>query len=183
MCPANGFQTLLPALHQPVGLGIVLPRTQCSGHWQSVRCKNQRPPQYMEDAHAPAHGVSRSHSRTHPCRRRPDRLGRFLLRLGQLHCRLPFQSRLQHRRQLFATHGSPPQNIQTRLRTQIILLVHSVLQNLRQGRCVFFVGERPTPAHQELDTRRSIRLPDSNQRRASLFDQAQAPRRTVPQRR
>ena len=47
----------------------------------------------------------------------------------------------QHLRQLLATHGSPPQNTQTRLRTQIISFRHSRLQNLRQGRCVFFVGD------------------------------------------
>ena len=39
--------------------------------------------------------------------------------------------------------------------------------------------ERPTIVHQKLDTRRSIRLPRSSQRRAILSSQAQAPRRTV----
>ena len=158
---------------RPGGWENVLPHIRCSSHWRSVRCKNLLIPK-RKAGDVPLPGEWRSPPRSHQSSPLPGRSGRFF------RSRLPFQCRLQHRRQFFATHGSPPQNTQTRLRTQIILLGHRGLQNLRQGRCVFSFGVRPTTARQKLDTRRSIRLPDSNQHRASLFCQAQAPRRTVP---
>ena len=159
---------------RPGGWENVLPHIRCSSHWRSVLCRNRPLQGRTADAHALAPGVFRSPPWSHPSSPRHDRSGRFF------RSSLPFQCRLQHRRQLFATHGSPPQNTQTRLRTQIVFLGHRGLQNLRQGRCVFSFGVRPTTARQKLDTRRSIRLPDSNLHRASLFCQAQAPRRTVP---
>ena len=164
------------AQHQPGGSVTALPRIRCFLHLQNARCRNQRLPEHTADAHAPLPGGFRSHLGKHPSACRPGRSDKSVL---LLRCCLPLQCRFQHRRQLFATHGSPPQNTETRLRTQIVPLGHSGLQNLRQGRYVFFFGERPTIVHQELDTRRSIRLPRSSQRRAILSSQAQAPRRSV----
>ena len=159
---------------RPGELATVPLRTRYFWRWRNVLCRNRPLQGRTADAHALAPGVFRSPPWSHPSSPRPDRSGRFF------RSSLPFQCRLQHRRQLFATHGSPPQNTQTRLRTQIVFWGHRGLQNLRQGRCVFSFGVRPTTARQKLDTRRSIRFPDNNLHRASLFCQAQAPRRTVP---
>ena len=146
--------------------------TRCFLRWQSVPCRNQLLPEHTEDGVLLLEALM-SLPLSHPFSPHPDHSGRFFL------CRLPFQCCFQHRWQLFATHGSSPQNTETRLRTQIILLGHSGLQNLRQGRFVFYAGARPTTVHQGLDTRHSIRLPNSSQHPAIPFSQAQAPGRTV----
>ena len=164
------------APHQPGGSVTVPLHIRCFWRSLNAQYRSRQLPEHTADAHAPLPGGFRSHPGKHPSAYRPGRSDRSVL---LLRCSLPFQRCFQHRRQLFATHGSPPQNTETRLRTQIVPLGHSGLQNLRQGRYVFVFGERPTIVHQELDTRRSIRLPRSSQRRAILSSQAQAPRRPV----
>ena len=77
-----------------------------------------------------------------------------------------------HFRQLFATSGSPPQNTQTGLLTQIVFFRHLCLQDLRQGRCGVCVGELPSIVRQEFGTQRSIRLPCKGRRRAIVLFQA-----------
>ena len=74
-------------------------------------------------------------------------------------CCLLLQCPLQNRWQFLATHGSPAENTQTSLLTQIVFFRHSSLQNLRQGRYVFFSGVLPKIEHQAVSMRLSNRLP------------------------
>ena len=163
-----------PGRLRPGALGRFLLHTRCPPTVRNAPYRTRPPPSRMGDG-VPRPAGYRRPPRSHPYGSRPGHSGRSFRFLRSL----PLQRDPQDLRQLFATHGSPPQNTPTRLRTQIISPGHVPLQNLRQGRYVFFSGALPTTVHQGLCMRLTIRLPHNSRRRASLFYQAQAPGRTV----
>ena len=160
--PVSGFHRQWQELRQRATLVRIPSHSQCCGSARNAPCKNRMPPLRMERDRGPVPEASRTLHQSNPDALRPGRSGRCL----------PLQRRFQDGGQLFATSGSPPQNTQTGLPTQIVFFRHFRLQDLRQGRCGVFAGELPNIARREFCTQRSIRLPCKGRRRAIVPFQA-----------